>query len=138
MGRILAIDYGSKRCGMAVTDPLKIIATSLDTVHSKDIIDYLKKYTVTEQVEVFVVGMPKKLDNTDTNNTALVTNFVNLLKKSFPQIPISLMDERFTSVMAKQAMLDGGMSKKDRRNKENVDKISATIILQDYLVRNQI
>ena len=133
MDRIVAIDYGSKRVGLAVTDPLQIIATSLDTVHAKDVIQYLKDYQVREGIECFVVGMPKRLDNTDTNATSLVKAFVKNLGKNFPSIPIHLHDERFTSVMALQTMIAGGMKKKDRREKANVDKISATIILQSFL-----
>jgi len=133
MDRIVAIDYGSKRVGLAVTDPLQIIATSLDTVHAKDVIQYLKDYQVREGIECFVVGMPKRLDNTDTNATSLVKAFVKNLQKNFPSIPIHLHDERFTSAMALQAMIAGGMKKKDRREKANVDKISATIILQSFL-----
>jgi putative Holliday junction resolvase len=133
MNRIVAIDYGSKRVGLAVTDPLQIIATSLDTVHSKDVIQYLKDYEVKEGIECFVVGMPKRLDNTDTNATSLVKAFVKNLQKNFPAIPIHLHDERFTSVMALQTMIAGGMKKKDRREKANMDKISATIILQSFL-----
>jgi len=133
MSRIIAIDYGSKRVGLAVTDPLQIIATSLDTVHSKDVIAFLKEYEHRESIEAFVVGMPKRLDNTDTNATPLVQAFVKNLRKNFPTIPIYLHDERFTSSMALQTMIAGGMKKKDRREKANVDKISATIILQSYL-----
>ena len=133
MGRILAIDYGTKRFGLAVTDPLKIIATALDTVHSKDVIQFLKKYDEKEGIESFVLGMPKKLDNTDTNATPLVKQFHKLLKKNFPQKPVYLHDERFTSKMALAAMIAGGSKKKDRRDKGNIDKISATIILQSYL-----
>ena len=133
MARILSIDYGTKRVGLAVTDPLKIIATALDTVHSKDVIQYLKNYCVQESVESFVVGMPKRLDNTDTNNTQFVEIFVKQLAKHFPEIPIHLHDERFTSVMALQAMIAGGTSKKDRRVKGNIDKVSAVIILQSFM-----
>lgn len=129
----MAIDYGSKRVGLAVTDPLQIIATSLDTVHAKDVIQYLKDYQVREGIECFVVGMPKRLDNTDTNATSLVKAFVKNLRKNFPSLPIHLHDERFTSAMALQTMIAGGMKKKDRRDKANVDKISATIILQSFL-----
>jgi len=133
MDRIVAIDYGSKRVGLAVTDPLQIIATSLNTVHAKDVIQYLKDYQVREGIECFVVGMPKRLDNTDTNATSLVKAFVKNLQKNFPSLPIHLHDERFTSAMALQTMIAGGMKKKDRREKANVDKISATIILQSFL-----
>ncbi|MES2732982.1 MAG: Holliday junction resolvase RuvX [Bacteroidota bacterium] len=133
MGRIVAIDYGSKRVGLAVTDPLQIIATALDTVHSKDVIAYLKAYEAKEGIDVFVVGMPKRLDNTETNATPLVKAFVKNLQKNFLSIPVYLHDERFTSSMALQTMIDGGMKKKDRQVKGNVDKISATIILQSFL-----
>ena len=133
MARILSIDYGTKRVGLAVTDPLKIIATALDTVHSKDVIQYLKNYCLQEAVESFVVGMPKRLDNTDTNNTQFVEIFVKQLAKHFPEMPIHLHDERFTSVMALQSMIAGGTSKKDRRVKGNIDKVSAVIILQSFM-----
>lgn len=133
MGRVVAIDYGSKRVGLAVTDPLKIIATPLDTVHSKDIIQYLKDYDQKEVIESFVIGMPKKLDNSDSSNAGIVKAFEKNLKKSFPEKPIFLIDERFTSQMAIKTMIAGGMKKKDRKEKSNVDKISAVIILQSYL-----
>jgi putative holliday junction resolvase len=133
MPRILAIDYGTKRVGLAVTDPLKIIASALDTVHSKDIFVFLKTYLEIEEVEAFVVGMPVNLDGEDTNNTPHVKGFVKNLKKTYPDIPVHLHDERFTSKMALQAMIAGGSSKKDRREKGNIDKISATIILQSYM-----
>ncbi|WP_420385506.1 Holliday junction resolvase RuvX [Roseivirga sp.] len=133
MGRILAIDYGSKRVGLAVTDPLQIIASPLDTVHSKDVIQYLKTYDQNEGIEAFVLGMPKNLDGQDTNATQQVRQFHNLLKKQFPEKPVYLHDERFTSKMAMDAMIAGGMKKKDRREKGNIDKISASIILQSYL-----
>ncbi|MBC7921950.1 MAG: Holliday junction resolvase RuvX [Ferruginibacter sp.] len=138
MGRIVAIDYGSKRVGLAVTDPLQIIATALDTVHAKDVLAYLKQYESNEEIEAFVVGMPKRLDNTDTNATPLVKSFVKNLQKNFPATPVHLHDERFTSAMARQTMIDGGMKKKDRRNKANVDKISATIILQSFLEQKKV
>jgi putative holliday junction resolvase len=133
MPRILAIDYGTKRVGLAVTDPLKIIASALDTVHSKDIFVFLKTYLETEEVEAFVVGMPVNLDGEDTNNTPHVKGFVKNLKKTFLDIPVHLHDERFTSKMALDAMIAGGSSKKDRREKGNIDKISAAIILQSYM-----
>ena len=133
MGRILAIDYGSKRVGLAVTDPLQIIASPLETVHSKDVIQFLKDYDAREGIESLVLGMPKKLDNTPTNATQLVVQFHRLLKKNFPEKPVYLHDERFTSKMALNAMIDGGVKKKDRREKGNIDKVSATIILQSYL-----
>ncbi len=133
MGRILAIDYGSKRVGLAVTDPLKIIASALDTIHSKDVLEFLKAYIAREEVEAMVVGMPVNLDGEDTNNTPQVKGFVKGLKKAFPDMPIHLHDERFTSSMAMSAMIASGYSKKDRREKGNIDKISATIILQSFM-----
>jgi len=133
MGRILAIDYGTKRVGLAVTDPLKIIASALDTIHSKDVLKFLKVYMEKESVEAFVVGMPVNLDGQATNNTSQVKGFITTLKKAFPEMPIHLHDERFTSSMAMSAMIASGYSKKDRREKGNIDKISATIILQSYM-----
>lgn len=138
MGRILAIDYGGKRTGLAVTDPLQIIATALETVPSKELISYLKRYLQKETVDALVVGLPKKLDNTDTNGTFIVNRFLEVLKKEFPEKPVHTIDERYTSRMALDAMIAGGMKKKDRRNKENVDKISAVLILQSYLERFKI
>lgn len=133
MPRLLAIDYGAKRSGIAVTDPLKIIATALDTVPTHQLTDFLKKYTSAEQVEAFVVGMPKRLDNTDSENAARVTSFVKTLQKAFPEIPVYLHDERFTSSMALQSMIASGSKKSDRRDKGNIDKVSATIILQSFM-----
>jgi len=133
MSRLLAIDYGAKRTGIAVTDPLQIIATALDTVRTHDLMDFLKKYSQTESIEAFIVGMPRRLDNTDTDNTPRVVSFVKALKKSFPDIPIHTHDERFTSSMALQSMIASGTKKSDRREKGNIDKISATIILQSYM-----
>ncbi|KYG79554.1 putative Holliday junction resolvase [Roseivirga ehrenbergii] len=133
MGRILAIDYGRKRVGLAVTDPLQIIASPLETVHSKDVIQYLKDYDKAENLEAIVLGMPMNLNNQPTDATLGVQQFENLLKKHFPEKPVYLQDERFTSKMAMDAMIAGGMKKKDRREKGNVDKISATIILQSFL-----
>lgn len=133
MGRILAIDYGTKRVGLAVTDPLQIIASPLDTVHSKDVIQYLKKYDLQEGIEALVLGMPKKLDGTATNATAHVQQFYKNLKKQFPEKPVYLHDERFTSKIALDAMIAGGTKKKDRREKGNIDKVSAAVILQSYL-----
>ncbi|MFN3403749.1 MAG: Holliday junction resolvase RuvX [Cytophagaceae bacterium] len=135
MSRILAIDYGPKRVGLAVTDPLQIIATALETVPSEKVLDFLKKYLEKEPVEAFVVGMPKTLDNKDSSNAPFVKAFIGKLQEIFPAIPIHTIDERFTSSMALDAMISGGMKKKDRRVKGNVDKISATIILQSYLER---
>lgn len=133
MPRILAIDYGAKRTGLAVTDPSKIIASALETVSTDKLLEYLKKYTQTEVVEAFVVGMPKNLDGTATDGTAYVERFVVELKNSFPETPIHLHDERFTSKMAMQTMIAGGMKKKDRQIKGNIDKISAVIILQSFM-----
>ena len=133
MGRVISIDYGSKRVGLAVTDPLKIIASPLDTVHSKDVENYLKEYFNNEEVEAIVVGMPKNLNNEDTNATPLVQAFVNRIKKVFSDKQIVLHDERFTSKMAFDAMIMSGSKKKDRQQKGNIDKVSAAIILQSYL-----
>jgi len=131
--RILCIDYGLKRTGIAVTDPLQIIATGLTTVDSKELIFFLKKYFQQEEVELIVIGEPKNLDDSDTHATPLVKAAIIKLEKEFPKIPIKKVDERFTSKLAKQAMLDMGMKKKDRRNKRTVDEIAATIMLQEYM-----
>lgn len=133
MGRILAIDYGSKRVGLAVTDPLKMIANGLTTVHSKDLVAFLKEYCVRESVECIVVGEPLDMKNMASDSSRYIEPFVRHLKKQFPDIPVERMDERFTSQMAMQTMIDSGIGKKARRNKELVDTISATIILQSYL-----
>jgi putative Holliday junction resolvase len=133
LGRIVAIDYGNKRVGIAVTDPLQLIATPLDTVHAKDIVAFLKAYVAREEVDTFVVGMPRTLANTPTDVTSAVVGFVRKLKREIPAVPVVTHDERFTSRMAFQAMIDGGLKKKDRQNKATVDKVSATIILQSYL-----
>lgn len=133
MPRLLAIDYGTKRVGLAVTDPGQLIATGLTTVHAKDILVYLEKYFQKEAVECVVVGEPKTLGNQATQATQHVEGFVKQLRKKFPDLKIERMDERFTSKMAFQTMIDSGLSKKDRRDKELVDEISATIILQSYM-----
>ncbi len=133
MGRILAIDYGKKRTGLAVTDPLRIIATALETVSTNELLNFLKAYIQKETVDEIVIGMPKTLKNEDSEIAPLVRKFMEEMKKIFPDKPIREIDERFTSSMAQQAMIDGGMNKKDRQEKGNVDKISATIILQSYL-----
>lgn len=133
MGRLMAIDYGAKRIGLAVSDPIQIIATALDTVPPKNIFDYLKTYDLKEGIEAFVVGMPKQLNNTDSSNAPLVKKFIIQLQTQFPGKPIHLADERFTSSIALQTMIAGGMKKKDRREKANVDKISAVIILQSFM-----
>lgn len=133
MPRIVCIDYGLKRTGIAVTDPLQIIATGLTTVDSPGLILFLKKYFQQEDVELIVIGEPKSLDDSDTHATPLVKQIIKKLEKEFPHIPIKKVDERFTSKMARQAMLDMGMKKKDRRNKRTVDEIAATIMLQEYM-----
>lgn len=133
MARILAFDYGTKRIGIAVTDPLQIIATGLDTIHPKEIIDYLKKYLLTEQVEAFVIGDPKQMDGSPSESKQHVKGFSTLLKKSFPTIPQHWIDERFTSKLAQQTIMQSGLKKSDRRNKERVDTIAATLILQYFM-----
>ena len=138
MARILAIDYGTKRVGLAVTDPARIIATPLTTVHSQELIAFLKEYHEKEGIELFVVGLPKNLANSDTDLTEAVRNFVTRLKRVFPDKKVVTIDERFTSKIAFDAMLSGGMKKKERRNKENIDKISATIILQSFLEQGSV
>lgn len=133
MGRILAIDYGMKRTGLAVTDPLRIIATALETVPTAELLPYLKAYTTREPVDEFVIGMPKTLRNEDSQTAPYVRGFVKILKQAFPEKPIHLVDERFTSSLAKHSMIESGVSKKNRRDKGNVDKISAVIILQSFM-----
>jgi len=133
MARILAIDYGGKRTGLAVTDPLQIIATGLATIDSKELIAYLKKYFSIELVELVIIGLPVNWDETDTHGTPLVKEVIKKIEKEFPQMPLKTVDERYTSKMAKDAMLQMGMKKKDRQVKGNVDIIAATIILQEYL-----
>lgn len=133
MARIMAIDYGSKRVGIAVTDPLQIISSGLTTVHSKDVISFLENYLSKENVECIVIGEPKTLMNKASDSARFIEPFVKHLQKKFPAVKIERMDERFTSALAKQAMLQGGLKKKDRQNKETVDMVSATIILQDYM-----
>jgi putative Holliday junction resolvase len=133
MGRIMAIDYGSKRVGLAVTDPLRIIASGLDTIHSKDLIAFLEAYFKKEPVDIIVVGEPKTLANKASDSARFIEPFVTHLRKKFPDKKIERFDERFTSAIAHQTMRDGGLGKKARQDKELVDRISATIILQDYL-----
>lgn len=133
MARILAFDYGKKRVGVAVTDPLQMIASALDTIDAAQIIAFTTKYIQVEKVEAFVVGIPKTLSNEDSSNAAAVQKFITQLKAAFPEVPIYGVDERFTSSMAFQTMIDSGLKKKDRRDKATVDKISATIILQSYM-----
>lgn len=133
MGRIVGIDFGLKRVGIAVTDPLKIIANGLTTIANKDIMNFLLKYSEKEQIEAFVIGYPLNLDGTPTDVTSDVDKFISQLKKRFPQMPVFTEDERYSSKMAVQAMIDGGIKKMKRRDKSLVDKISATLILQSYL-----
>jgi putative holliday junction resolvase len=133
LGRILAIDFGKKRTGIAVTDELQIIASGLTTVYTEDLIPFLKEYISKNQVELFLVGKPKQMNNTDSESEALILPFLKKLKNQIPQIPLLRIDERFTSKIAVQTMIDGGLNKKQRRNKALVDEISATIILQSYL-----
>lgn len=135
MSRLLCIDYGLKRTGIAVTDPLKIIATGLTTIESRQLISFLKDYFAKEPVEKIIIGMPKNWDDTDTHATPLVEKAIRDLKKHFPQMPIEEVDERYTSKMAKDAMLEMGLKKMQRRNKALVDEIAATIMLQEYLGR---
>ncbi len=137
MDRLVGIDYGRKRVGVAASDPLGIFASAMDTVPSAKIIDYLKNYAEKETITRFVVGYPMNLDNTPSEAAADVDAFLKRLAKAFPEVPVSLEDERFTSVLAHRAMIDGGMKAKDRRDKNSVDKISASIILQGYLDRHQ-
>jgi putative holliday junction resolvase len=136
MARILAIDYGLKRTGLAVTDPLQIIATGLTTVESPKLISFLKDYFKKEPVELILIGEPKNWDDTDTHATPLVRAIMLRLKKEFPLIPLLPVDERNTSKMASRAMIEMGMKKKQRRNKAMIDEIAATILLQEYLGRS--
>jgi len=136
MARIICIDYGGKRTGLAVTDPLQIIATALTTIETKELIPFLKKYFQQEQVELILIGMPKNWDDSDTHATSLVQHAIQKLKKEFPLMPLKEVDERYTSKMASQAMIDMGMKKKQRQVKGNVDQIAAAIMLQEYLNAN--
>lgn len=133
MGRILAIDFGKVRTGIAVTDELQIIASGLTTVKTEELIPFLKNYCAKEKVAIFIVGKPKQMDNTDSESEAFIIPFLEKLSKEIPSIPIKRVDERFTSKMAVQTMIAGGLKKKQRSNKALVDEISATIILQSYL-----
>lgn len=133
MTRILSIDYGKKRTGLAVTDPMQIIAGGLATVATSELLDYLQSYLAHEQVERIIIGEPKQADGSPSENMKRITPFVNRWRKLHPDIPIEFYDERFTSVLAHRAMIDGGLHKKVRQNKALVDEISATIILQSYL-----
>jgi len=133
LSRILCIDYGGKRTGLAVTDPLQIIATALITIETKELIPFLKKYFQQEAVELILIGEPLNLDDTATHATPLVKEAIKRLQKEFPLVPVKTVDERFTSKMASRAMIDMGMKKKNRQIKGNIDQIAATIMLQDYL-----
>lgn len=137
MARIISIDYGKKRCGLAVTDPLQIIATGLTTVSSNDLIRFLKKYFSEENVSEAIVGYPKNLDGSATDITAKVEQFFRQFQKIFPTIPVSLVDERYTSKMASRAIVESGLKKKDRRDKGLIDEVSAVILLQGYLQKKQ-
>ena len=137
MGRILAIDYGQKRVGIAVTDILQISANGLDTVLSHEVLNFLAKYIEKEPVEKFVIGLPKQMNGEDSDSMKYIRPFVVGLQRKFPEIEVVYVDERFTSVLAHKTMLEGGLKKKDRQNKALVDKISATIILQSYLESNR-
>ncbi len=133
MGRIMAIDYGRKRVGIAVTDELQIIANGLTTIHSKDVIAFLKDYFAKEKVDCIVVGLPKQMNGLVSESEKFITPFINQLKKVFPSLPVERFDERFTSKIAFQTMIDAGLKKKDRQNKSLVDSISATLILQSFM-----
>ncbi|WP_461532405.1 Holliday junction resolvase RuvX [Sinomicrobium sp.] len=133
MGRIMAIDYGTKRTGIAITDELQLIASGLTTVSTVDLMDFILDYTQKEQVERIVVGLPKRHNNEASESEVYIQKFLKILEKSLPEIPVERVDERFTSKMAFQAMIDGGLKKKQRQNKALIDEISAAIILQSYL-----
>jgi len=137
LGRILALDYGVKRTGIAVTDELRLIASGLTTVPTQDLISFLKTYLESEKVDVFVVGEPKQMNNAPSESEPYIQAFLVALSKHFPEMPLERQDERFTSKMAFQSMLDSGLKKKKRRDKALVDEISATLILQSYLNRKQ-
>jgi putative holliday junction resolvase len=136
MGRILSIDYGGKRTGLAVTDPLKIIATGLCTVETPKLMQFMKDYFLKEQVELVIIGMPVNQDDSETHATPLVKKFITAFQKHFPSIPVKEVDERYTSKLASQAMLQMGLKKKQRQNKAMIDEIAATIMLQEYLQHN--
>lgn len=137
MARIICIDYGGKRCGLAVTDPLQIIATALTTVATKELYTYLAAYFAKETVELILIGEPLNLDDTPTHATPLVKKAIVELGKKFPTLPIQTVDERFSSKNAVRAMVEMGMKKKDRQDKKNVDQIAATILLQEYLTNRE-
>lgn len=138
MPRILAFDYGTKRVGIAATDPLKIIANNLITLHPKEVIIYLKKYILTEQIELFVVGEPRQMDGTESTSSAQIKIFVTQLKTTFPEINLVMMDERFTSKMAWATIAQSGLRKTARHNKALIDGVAATIILQSYMEKQSL
>ena len=133
MARIICIDYGGKRTGLAVTDPMQIIATALTTIPSKELVSFLKNYMATEPVELILIGEPLNLDDSPTHGTPLVKEAIRFLTKAFPTIPIQTVDERYSSKLAVRAMVDMGMKKKDRREKGNIDQFAATMLLQEFL-----
>lgn len=133
MGRLLAIDYGRRRCGIAVTDPLRIVATGLTTVSSASLLDFLKTYLASEQVDTIVIGYPRTLRGDDSESMRYIRPAIDRIRQQFPKLPIVMFDERFTSAIAHQSMIDSGMKKSQRRNKAAVDTMAATIILNDYL-----
>ncbi len=135
MGRILAIDYGLKRVGIAVTDPMQMIASPLETVPTPTILDFIKQYAFTEEIECFVIGEPKKLDNTDADILPAIQIFVEKLQALFPDIPMEWQDERFTSSIARKSLVTAGYKKSERRDKTLIDKLSANIILNDFMIR---
>ncbi len=137
MGRILSIDFGRKRTGLAATDSLKIVANGLATVPTAQVIDFIKKYMATEEVELIVVGLPRQMNGEPSESTRYLKPFLDRLRKELPEVPVEMFDERFTSTIAHRSMLDGGMKKMDRRDKAIVDTIAATIILNDYLQSRQ-
>ena len=137
MGRLLAIDYGSKRTGIAITDELKLIASGLTTVNTKELLKFLNKYFTSENVDVVLIGEPRQRDGTQSLIEVEIKKFVIILSEAFPKLKIVRVDERFTSKIALQTMIDSGLKKKQRQNKELIDEISATIILQDYLYKKK-
>ncbi|WP_413513532.1 Holliday junction resolvase RuvX [Myroides odoratus] len=137
MGRLLAIDFGQKRTGIAVTDELQLIASGLTTVNTTELLSFLKNYFQTEKVEKVIIGEPKRLNNEPSEVTPVLNAFVEVFRKTFPTLPVERIDERFTSKMAFQAMIDSGLKKKQRQNKALIDEIAATIILQDYMTQNR-
>lgn len=137
MGRILSIDFGRKRTGLAATDSLKIVANGLATVPTAQVIDFIRKYMATEEVELIVVGLPRQMNGEPSESTRYLKPFLDRLRKELPTVPVEMFDERFTSTIAHRSMLDGGMKKMDRRDKAIVDTIAATIILNDYLQSRQ-